>query len=456
MQGGLQRVCFSPKFNGAIVKAAACVIPWEHPQLLFATALSVVLIPASILLSSGDILAGGLVAGSYAIIGSYRTRRSADFPFAGLVVLVTVYHLVAVLNSFYVELPGNRPDSETFHGIAASIAEQAEFRFGPDYVFYVNFLAAVYFVTSPSYILASELSVFAMLSSLLVLERILELHRVPARGWLVLVVGIIPSYVMIGPAPMREAWELMFLVLTLYFGLQIAAKPGTKEIAGLFASAFIFGMLHKGMLFAGIAIALVSIVIAISTRGVALSRGEMLRLGMPFGILVGAVVSVIYLTEAGLALVSGLLDKDFFWTIWHYRTSVDNIGAPRTAYGIEFEFGSTTQAVLSTLSAYGYYLFYPLSPITDSQPADLYAIFETWVRLVLIAAIVVTWLRAGWRAPPFAWLLAASYLVLTFIWALGTTNYGQAIRHHILTNWILVVLTGYLIFRVARPVAGVR
>jgi len=427
-----------------------------QPQMLVATTLSLVLIPASILLKSGDILAGALVAGSYAILGFFRAQRSADFPFTVLAVLITVYHVVAVLNSYYVELPGNRPDSETFHEIAGSIAEQAEFRFGPDYVFYVNLLAVVYFVTSSSYILASQLSVLAMVSGLLVLDRILELHRVPARAWILFVVGFIPSYVMIGPTPMREAWELMFLVLMLYFGLQLAVHLGTKEIAGLFASTFMFGVFHKGLLFAGAAIALVSISIAISARGAPLSRADVLRLGVPFALLVGAIVSVIYLTEAGLALVSGLLDKDLFWTIWHYRTSVDNIGAPRTAYGVEFEFESTLQALLSMLSAYGYYLFYPLRPIADNQPADLYAILEVWGRLALMAVIVVSWLRAGWRGTPFVWLLAVSYAVLTFVWALGTTNYGQAIRHHILTNWILVVLAGYMIPREARPVAGVR
>jgi len=38
------------------------------------------------------------------------------------------------------------------------------------------------------------------------------------------------------------------------------------------------------------------------------------------------------------------------------------------------------------------------------------------------------------------YLLLVLYLLMTMVWSLGTTNYGQAIRHHILSNWLLIVL----------------
>jgi len=38
------------------------------------------------------------------------------------------------------------------------------------------------------------------------------------------------------------------------------------------------------------------------------------------------------------------------------------------------------------------------------------------------------------------YLVLVLYLLMTFIWSLGTTNYGQAIRHHVLSNWLLIVL----------------
>jgi len=32
---------------------------------------------------------------------------------------------------------------------------------------------------------------------------------------------------------------------------------------------------------------------------------------------------------------------------------------------------------------------------------------------------------------------------LTFLWAMETINYGQAIRHHVITNWIIIILGFY-------------
>jgi hypothetical protein len=31
---------------------------------------------------------------------------------------------------------------------------------------------------------------------------------------------------------------------------------------------------------------------------------------------------------------------------------------------------------------------------------------------------------------------------MTFLWAIGTVNYGTSIRHHVLTNWIIIILGG--------------
>src|SRR3712207_9003158 len=39
-------------------------------------------------------------------------------------------------------------------------------------------------------------------------------------------------------------------------------------------------------------------------------------------------------------------------------------------------------------------------------------------------------------------LLLVSYFMLAGMWALGTINYGTAFRHHVTTNWILVLVGG--------------
>jgi hypothetical protein len=34
------------------------------------------------------------------------------------------------------------------------------------------------------------------------------------------------------------------------------------------------------------------------------------------------------------------------------------------------------------------------------------------------------------------------YFSMTFLWSTGTVNYGTSIRHHLLTNWIIVIAGG--------------
>jgi hypothetical protein len=39
---------------------------------------------------------------------------------------------------------------------------------------------------------------------------------------------------------------------------------------------------------------------------------------------------------------------------------------------------------------------------------------------------------------------------LSFTWSIGTTNHGQAFRHHVMTDWILILTTVVYVTRFAR------
>lgn len=46
------------------------------------------------------------------------------------------------------------------------------------------------------------------------------------------------------------------------------------------------------------------------------------------------------------------------------------------------------------------------------------------------------------RIDKHGFLLLLIFLVTSFMWSSGTFNFGTAVRHHILTNWILLILAG--------------
>ena len=93
---------------------------------------------------------------------------------------------------------------------------------------------------------------------------------------------------------------------------------------------------------------------------------------------------------------------------------------------------------MTLINIYLHYLFAPWLGI--ERWVDVYAVAESWMRIILLAGIVVNTpgiFRERKGGVVFIFLL---YLGLTALWAMGTTNYGQGVRHHVLTNWMLVMV----------------
>ena len=84
---------------------------------------------------------------------------------------------------------------------------------------------------------------------------------------------------------------------------------------------------------------------------------------------------------------------------------------------------------------------------------DVYALTEGLLRVVFLVAAVAAVMGRRPRSPRgHGILLLAIYVSLTCVWAVGTTNYGQAIRHHLLTKWIILLLGYPLIANFCRRV----
>ena len=69
---------------------------------------------------------------------------------------------------------------------------------------------------------------------------------------------------------------------------------------------------------------------------------------------------------------------------------------------------------------------------------DVVVMGESLLRLILIASLVATLLHArGTERRVYLYLFVA-FVTMTFYWSIGTTNLGQAVRHHVLTNWVVL------------------
>lgn len=408
----------------------------------------ILLVGAAAGILAGAIGSEALVAGAgfsllaFAIVlFAPRLRESRELVLL-LLAAVTVSSTAAFLNAFLLSLPGTRPDSETFHVYAETIAATGEFAFGVDYVFFVNILAVIYRVFDADYYLASSLSVcmFAVAARLFLTagER-LEIGR---RGIAVAFVffAFSPALVFIGSAPLREVYQLVLLQAIFLLALADGMQARPRRILAVALFVLLAGLLHKALIFAGVGILAVVFAYLSLLANPHTRRRRAAAFIVTFAAVVAGFSLIVVFNEYGRSLVYGLVDKDLFWTIWHYRTSVDNIGTPSSAYDIDFHYEPLGASLVSVAKVYAYYLFYPLIPTAQFSGKELYALAESWYRVACLSLVAFALVRFGEiRRSPHLWLLLGMFIVVTFIWSLGTTNYGQAIRHHVTTNWMLAL-----------------
>ena len=98
------------------------------------------------------------------------------------------------------------------------------------------------------------------------------------------------------------------------------------------------------------------------------------------------------------------------------------------------------------------YIFYIGWPFTgDYTELSTWVIFlEAVFRLLGVAAMFLL----GRQNKQWYWLIIL-YVSLTFLWNIGTSNHGQALRHHIMTEWILILaILSYLQMRFSTLLHG--
>jgi hypothetical protein len=94
--------------------------------------------------------------------------------------------------------------------------------------------------------------------------------------------------------------------------------------------------------------------------------------------------------------------------------------------------------IYTSCKLYVHYLFAPF-PWQVKNALDTYAAMESILRMTFIYFSVKHWRKAYGVQRRLLGLMLILFFSMSFMWAMGTTNYGTAIRHHMLSWWILVI-----------------
>ena len=118
-----------------------------------------------------------------------------------------------------------------------------------------------------------------------------------------------------------------------------------------------------------------------------------------------------------------------------YRKPIEESLA-NTAHNFNLSFATVKSSIYSILLNYLYYLFGPI--INFKFTIEHTVLFwEAAIRAVGIFLMISTLVKETNKKTHL--LLIVYYFTMTLLWSLGTTNDGQAFRHHFLSQWIICI-----------------
>lgn len=144
--------------------------------------------------------------------------------------------------------------------------------------------------------------------------------------------------------------------------------------------------------------------------------------------------------KPGLSQVASSANKDISFVqkminkIMNYRAILLGQREVRTAFVASLNDENLAFFILSFLLVYFEYLFSPFIFQVNTLP-EVVAYIESLLRVILFVSSIVMLMRVTQTR----WLFLI-YLAITAMWTIGVVSFGASIRHHIMTNWILVLL----------------
>ena len=341
-------------------------------------------------------------------------------------------------------------DAQSFHRHATQYAASGDIVYAIDFEFYSQALGffyrlgGFYQLGGESRLLGAEISVGFFVIALLLFIKLLEQLEVEShQPLLILLFGCLPSVVFFTSITIRESWELALFLAYSVLLFRFLDRPAIPVLLYIFLAILVFGFLHKGLILFALFLSIVVLAISwwLTLTGKAALSVSVCAVLVPLGLaLIVLIVSKYDFRNS--AIVNALLAGRVLENIEGSRGLIAR-DEPRSAFDVDLDFGSFFHFTITYVQVYWRYLFGPFIWGVENIK-DAVASSEALLRLILFSGMIVSLFRTPLKVKTL--ILVTLYITMTMLWALGTTNYGQAIRHHVLTNWILIAMGAPFLF----------
>jgi hypothetical protein len=364
--------------------------------------------------------------------------------------ILVIHNIIALTNTYLFIIHGADADALRFHRLGVEWAASGKLLITGGAEFYQQLLGIFYRIFSPSHLFGEELSIIAFLFSCLVLIKLVHLINLKKyQVGLLLMFGLLPTNLVLCSVTLRESYQILFFILAVYWGLRFHLEPTKGAMIFCVFSALIMGLFHKALIL--YMLFLLPVLFLWFPKKISrfpesrwiFPRKRFIIIGAILILIIGILIMGVPSEIQGLEALSSVFSGKGLKYAVDYRTKLMTVQAPdaRANYGIMLDTSSVGSLIKTTSLAYIYYLFAPF-PWQVTNCLDIYALTESLLRFILIIFSLIYWYKAEGVKRRIWGLLLIIYFSMTFLWAMGTVNYGTSIRHHILTNWIIIILGG--------------
>jgi len=348
-------------------------------------------------------------------------------------------------SGFYLAFTG---DVENFHQTAREILGLSE-TFNPlideeatldD--FYAYFISLIYMLTTDSMYVTSILSCIAWFFSGYFLIRIMDILKLNKKRQkiLFLIYIFLPSSLLNTGVPLRESYELLAVNLSIYSSLLWYFQRNIKYLFVLLIGIALMAVMHIALLSFGVILFIFTLIL-ISSRQ---DKGRYFFL-FPASL-------VVLLPIFGFNYISQFLDyyggqgldgagEELADAVRLFQAgSIIDSGGSRAQYAdLQLEIDGVSGLIFFLPSALFQYLFEPM-PWRNISFVDYVLILENVMR----ASFIFFGVRGLFILPSnekkIIFFLLVCFLTTELIWAVGTTNWGTASRHHVPSLGILLLI----------------
>ena len=377
-----------------------------------------------------------------------KNDYSKQILIAGFIAILA-HHVLSALNVIYGPFPFAQLDAHSFHlhGIQrVDIPETKVWSIGSN--MYKSLLGTVYSIFGKDRWMGQTFSILFFAFSCMVLIRIAKRYELNSFfcALTLLLFGFIPSSLLYGSFTLRETFFICFFMLGVYLAYQAiflneSAKERTQQWQYFVMAVVAFvlmGIFHMVLLIYAIALSAALFMIIYA------QRASWQKTLLQFCVCVIVVAALIFfvknffsvhISDNYFAMLRIQINGEVIpipHAISVYHQSANATGAA-TQYDASLEF--TTWGRMFFVFIYSYFFYLGWAVTGD------YSQLSTWVIMseaILRLAGIIAMFALLRKNRHWYWLVFV-YITLTFLWNIGTSNHGQALRHHFMTEWIPIM-----------------